>query len=136
MKNQVFYHGTIHSFDKFEKVKKPNFTSPQKHLGFFFTDNPDYAAAYARNFKKYSTEGANIRPVYLDIKNPKYEDGELINEIEDKWRQYQAKEYVQNLKKMGYDSIIFENVKYKCGGLIICNEIVVFEPEQIKSIFE
>ncbi len=134
--SEIYYHGTIKSFDKFEKVKKPNFTSPQKHLGFFFTDNPDYAAAYARDFKNYSNEGANIRPVYLDIKNPKYEDGELITEIEEKWKQYEAKQYVADLKAKGYDSIIFENVEYKCCGKIICQEIVVFESEQIKSIFE
>lgn len=134
---KIYYHGTIKSFESFSKEKiKPNFTSPQKHLGFFFTDNPDYASAYAKNFKTYSTNGANIRPVYLDFKNPKIEPGSLIDIIEDKWLQREAKKYVLKLKEEGYDSIIFKEVEFNGSEKIICEEIVVFESNQIKSIFE
>lgn len=124
----VVYHGTSRDFSEFKKRGvKPNFTSPQKNIGFFFTDDPQYAGQYAgRGFDK---EDALVMPVYLSIKNPKYEPISLIDEIEDKWGQQKAKIYVEKLRLQGYDGIIFEG-NTKIGSI---REIVVFNPTQIKS---
>jgi predicted nucleotidyltransferase len=120
----VVYHGTSRDFGAFKKKGvKPNFTSPQKHLGYFFTDDPKYAGQYT------GWENGSIMPVYLSIKNPKIESIKLIDEIEDKWKQWQAKEYVENLKADGHDGIIFTGVA-RIGHL---TEYVAFYPSQIKS---
>lgn len=90
------YHGTVNDFHEFSKKRiKVNFTSPQKHLGFFFTDDPSYAERYAK--RNGDKTHAQIIPVYLSIRNPKYEPISLIDEIEEKWRQYDATHYVRNL---------------------------------------
>jgi hypothetical protein len=122
------YHGTSNDFSVFKKRGvKPNFTSPQKHIGFFFTDDPSYAVRYAgRGFEK---DGAIIVPAYLSIKNPKYEPLSLIDEIEGSWGQGRAKTYAEKLKLQGYDGLIFQGVA-KIGSI---REIVVFKSNQIKS---
>lgn len=122
------YHGTVNDFHEFSKKRvKPNFTSPQKHLGFFFTDDPSYAVRYAK--RNGDTTQAQIIPVYLSIRNPKYEPMALIDEIEEEWRQYDATHYVRNLIAQGHDGIVFAG-QTKLGFI---QEFVAFRPEQIKS---
>lgn len=124
----VVYHGTSNDFSEFKKRGiRPNFTSPQKHLGFFFTDDAKYAGQYAG--RGFDDEDATIMPVYLSIQNPKYEPISLIDEIEDKWGQQKARLYVEKLRLQGYDGIIFEG-NTKIGSV---REIVAFKPTQIKS---
>lgn len=59
-KPRVVYHGTPFTFDDFRNRPKLD----------WFAERPETAAGYAdpRRVRKYG--GANIRPVYLDIRNP------------------------------------------------------------------
>lgn len=125
----VVYHGTSGDFPAFSKKGvRPNFTSPQKHLGFFFTDNAHYAGVYAG--RGFDNEDANIIPVYLSIKNPLRAPISLIDEIEGKWTQTKAKQFVEKIKSQGHDGIIFSGGSKKFGNI---NEYVAFDPKQIKS---
>ena len=112
----MLYHGTNNLFSRFSKRVFPNFKTAQEKLGFFFTKSSDYAGQYA------DREGAQIMPVYLSLQNPKYEPLSKIDEIENGTNQ-QAGRYVAQLKRDGYDGIIFGDM----------DEIVAFEPTQIKS---
>lgn len=124
----VVYHGTSSNFSEFKKKGvKPNFSSPQKHLGFFFTKSAAYAGQYAgRGFDK---DDAVIMPVYLSLQNPKHEPLSLIDDIENKWSAMRAKTYAEKLKLAGHDGIVFSG-SCRIGDV---DEIVVFSPTQIKS---
>lgn len=60
---KVMYHGTTKDFNEFIISKKANRTGMPD--GFYFTSSADEASNYAQE-----TEGANVMPVYLSIKNP------------------------------------------------------------------
>lgn len=125
------YHGTTKDFAAFDKkASDPHYTSPQKHLGHFLTDDPSYANRYAEFWG--STEGANVIPAYANLTNPKMETLDKIDEIEDKMRHYEAKTYRAQLEALGHDGIIFEGTTSR-GKLR--REFVVFDPKQIKSAF-
>jgi len=108
--------GTNKDFNQFSKNVFANFKTPQDKLGFFFASDPEYASQYADG------NGGRVMPVYLSISNPKIEPLSKIDEIENGTRQ-QAGRYIAQLKRDGYDGIIFGNNV----------EIVAFEPTQIKS---
>lgn len=129
---QLMYHGTTKEFKDFKKN-----TTPDDHVpGISVTDEPWMASSYAKE-----VEGSNVRPVYVDAKNPiNYEDLEA-------WALYKAKEkrmkikdeedfaafdipkdkLLKWLKEDGYDAIDYRSDPMLGYGLR------VFEPEQIKS---
>ena len=129
---QLMYHGTTKEFKDFKKNATPDDHVP----GISVTDEPWMASGYAKE-----VEGSNVRPVYVDAKNPiNYEDLEA-------WAFYKAKEkrmkiedeedfaafdipkdkLVKWLKEDGYDAIDYRSDPMLGYGLR------VFEPEQIKS---
>jgi hypothetical protein len=61
------YHGTKYNFEQFkeERIQRKGLLFGK---GFYFTDNPTIANRYAMD--RHDRAGANVRPVYLDIKNP------------------------------------------------------------------
>lgn len=109
--------------------------------GIYFTADPDYSAQYGRN-----REGAIMYPVYLSIQNPfvipskqeltrleklkrvflskkAREDANLSDGADRMASMYITEKYKAELIEQGYDGII--NEAY--------NEIVAFDPTQIKS---
>jgi len=125
----VVYHGTTSGFSEFSKKGvKPNFSTPQKHIGFFFTDDQSYADRYTSRWGE-PKDGANTMLVYLSLKNPKIEPIEKIDEIEDRMKQSDAKAYRADLEAQGYDGLVFEG-DTKIGFV---REYVAFRPNQIKS---
>lgn len=125
----VVYHGTVRDFSAFaKKGVQPNFTSPQKQLGFFFTDDPSYADRYTKRWGEFK-DGANTMPVYLSLQNPKVEPIEKIGDIEDRMKQGEAKAYRAGLEAQGFDGIVFEGET----SVGFVREFVAFRPEQIKS---
>ena len=130
----VVYHGTTRSFSEFKKTKsiRTNFNTPQKHLGHFFTDDAKYADQYTSYWSDGESfkDGANTIPVYISLKNPKYEPISKIDEIEDRWTMQQAAIYKRTLIAEGYDGIIFGGDTPAQGAL---REFVAFSPTQIKS---
>lgn len=127
----VVYHGTTRSFNAFKKVGKVNFNTPQKVLGFFFTDSPEYADKYNSFWREGADfkEGANTVPVYLAIRNPKFEPIEKIDEVEDVMTHANAQSYRGELISQGYDGIVFEG-DTRIGRI---KEYVAFDSVQIKS---
>lgn len=130
----VVYHGTTRDFSEFKKTKsiRTNFNTAQKHLGHFFTDDAKYADQYTSFWSDGESfkDGANTMPIYLSIKNPKYEPISKINEIEDRWTMQQAAQYKKSLIAQGYDGIVFSGETPAQGEL---REFVAFNPTQIKS---
>lgn len=112
----VVYHGTCQDFSRFSKNVFANFNTPQEKIGFFFTNDAEYAGQYA------DRDGGHILPVFLSIQNPRREPLSTIDEIENGTRQ-QAGRYVAQLKHSGHDGIIFGDGR----------EIAVFQSTQIKS---
>ena len=115
----VVYHGTGADFVQFDKTK---ISRKKLGEGFYFAPNPASASRYAEN----SGVGMNVAPVYLSIKKPFDLSIEKNNNL---WKKYDTKElsgkpFTDELKKQGYDGVISKNG----------NEIVAFEPTQIKSI--
>lgn len=109
--------------------------------GIYFSADPGYSALYGRN-----REGAVMYPVYLSIQNPfvirnkqeltqleklkrvflskkAREDADMAGLLERTKSMYITRKFKDQLIKQGYDGIINE----------AHNEIVVFEPNQIKS---
>lgn len=129
---QLMYHGTTKEFKNFKK----NVTLDDHVPGISVTDEPWMASGYAKQ-----VEGSNVRPVYIDAKNPiKYENleewalqkakqkGMKIKDEED----FAAFDIPQNklvkwLKEDGYDAIDYRSDPMLGYGLR------VFDPKQIKS---
>lgn len=122
-----FYHGTKSEFDSFAKHGiKPNYTSPQKHLGHFFTDSKKYAAAYAKG------DSGIVLPVYLAIQNPAVESIEKIADIEDRGTHGAARDYKNGLAAAGHDGIMFSG-ETRAFGFV--QEVAVFDPAHIKAAY-
>lgn len=129
-KPTVFYHGTDADIDSFENK------GPFGNRGFYFTKDSGYA-----NFYAFGDGAKKIYPVYLRIENPKVIDNPLLEKIKayftgtksDRTNYARSEEAhssmalmdgdIAKLKAQGYDGIV--NKLY--------NEVVVFDPEQIKS---
>jgi ADP-Ribosyltransferase in polyvalent proteins len=111
------YHATdkdIVSYDKSKLGTNPDTAHQTSQLGFFLTDSTDEATGYAGKRK-----GANIQPVYANIKNPYVTTWDNIHEAD-------GSELQQKLKGLGYDGVLIKD-----KGMP--DNYVAFEPTQIKS---
>ena len=157
----VVYHGTRRDFDAFDAQHTGSGMGNTGFLGtgFYFTRSPFTASGYAGN-RDNSIEGRKILPVYLSLQRPlnitgQTKNGPLPTEVVDAINaalpasaalypfehgdgSYKfltefstaverspetAREFSENLRRAGYDGIIYRDGE----------EIVVFDPEQIKS---
>ena len=76
---KLLYHGTNKEFEQFDESMLGTKTgNPTSKMGYFFSDSPSEASRYAADWGK---EGGNVRPVYLDIKNPKRLTYKQMNDI-------------------------------------------------------
>lgn len=119
----VLYHGTDTDFKAFDTSRQKGGTLLN---GFYFTPSYSYAESVKKN--------AKVIPVYLSMKNPiVINKGELwtsvllknVPEIKDIKNR---NDILQAVKKKGFDGYIWN----KNNGE---REYVVFEPNQIKSIY-
>ncbi len=70
------YHGTKSAFTEFQRQDSDNrHDSGWYGEGFYFTINPETASAYAGANQDEVASGANIKPVYVSLKNPYYWEG-------------------------------------------------------------
>ncbi|MFZ4600690.1 MAG: hypothetical protein ACOYNN_18770, partial [Terrimicrobiaceae bacterium] len=152
---KVMYHGTTEDFNEFIISKKANRTGMPD--GFYFTSSVDEANDYAKE-----TEGANVMPVYLNIKNPFNLKGKnkITNEMVMQFRDELRKEnpdlpfdwikskvdiFKENTKagRFPFPNITFSTDAMKrvfeVGGydglLDGDRHVVAFESNQIKSAF-
>lgn len=124
----VVYHGTANSFNAFDKGKI------HMGVGFFFTPSKRMAQQYA---DKYVGKGkGTLMPVYLSAK--KFIDlstetgrnvsNSITKSVADAEGRHSRADYIAEAQRRGYDGRLL------LGGLK-GGEIEVFEPTQIKSVF-
>jgi hypothetical protein len=148
---EPMYHGTksdINEFNPKAKAVTQGGQKVKKTGAMFFTDNPHLANQYTGTAKspmydaspetgghyaypRNSNEGGNVMPVHLNMENPYVIDanGQMYHQIEDQ---------IAKAKKLGYDSVILNNVYDSPGASgslesIGHNAHIVFDPKQIKS---
>lgn len=110
---RVFYHGTDSNFDEFKNMDVKNGT--RSGTGFYFTTNEKIANSYAKK------NNGNIMPVYLNAKNI-YTGFDSLNDKQKEIYLKSNKAVNETLKNLGFDA------------RMMGDEIVVFNPTQIKSI--
>lgn len=130
----MVYHGTVADFFHFDSPNNKSASAIQA-LGNWFASTPKAAGRFARDPEWGDTDGANILPVFLSIKNPKiisggwkglskaafpngYDHGAII-------------EWKNKLISGGHDGIILLNSKTDRGG--DRTDYVAFHSNQIKS---
>lgn len=115
---QVMYHGTPSEIEAFNKdfIGK---TTGNSFLGkgFYFTSTPELASKYAG-----VRAGANVMPVYLSAKNI-YESIDKLSPDQRRFFLNAEGDRNEILQSMGFD------------GVRVGTMVVVFEPTQIKSVF-
>jgi len=122
------YHGTTADFENFSesRIRATNWYGK----GFYFTDDPELASAVGVGNDdpiSYRT-GANVRPVYLNLKNPATDKTLLLPEVAEalEMAEIVPEGLQQVLQKLGHDGLIVTN---KFGR----KEYIAFKPEQIIS---
>ena len=150
---KVMYHGTTKDFNEFIIAQKVNRAGMPD--GFYFTSNVDEANNYASK-----NDGANIMPVYLNVKNPfdlskkNKITNEMVMQFRDELRKENPnlpfewiKEKVSLFKeKAERGGFPFPNITFSTGAMKRVFEVggydglldgdrhvVAFEPNQIKS---
>jgi hypothetical protein len=107
----TLYHGTKSNIDEFVPSKGGEYGS-----GIYFGETPEQASYFAKNAK--GTEGENIIPVNLDIKNPLNVTAYERDKVRSK--------SIKQLEKKGYDGIV-------ATGLTGEKQYIAFRPEQVVS---
>lgn len=114
------YHGTKNDIKSFDLSKRGNSDISSVGGGVYLTPEPSVASFYSKIVPGES--GANVMPVYAQVKNPfEYDLAMPFKSQKD------SNEFSRKLQEAGYDSII----KRDKDGQI--SELVVFEPNKIKS---
>ena len=141
------YHGTRAKFNVFD-IKKAgtNYENNWSSLGkgFYFTPNFEYANEWAKS----GTTGKekNVKECYLDIKNPFYINENYVDQLSQLKEKYKIDDFslkkgyrlIKVLNENGFNSteilknLGFDGIIEKYGNDI--EQIVVFEPNQIKNI--
>ena len=133
----VVYHGTKQGdFSSFDKSKIGAQTDyGYRGKGFYFTPQQELAAMYSRDWQKFKqvpNENGRIMPVYLSVQNPYIIKSKNAHNILSK---FESESFTRKLQEQGYDGVFVEMddlVKSYDGEL---QEIIVFEPTQIKSVY-
>lgn len=123
---RVVYHGTGGNFTTFdEKFIGTANDEGYAGRGFYFMSDPEWASGYAE-----LSPTANVMPVYLAIKSPKYISSyqEISGGVVSA---EQAKSVRDSLIAQGYDGIIMQMSTGGKGGWL--TEYVAFYPSQVKS---
>jgi hypothetical protein len=143
----VFYHGTDQDIESFKASKEGALGK-----GIYITPNAEYAGNYTEEsqFGDKRGTGANVIPLYARVEFPlviKYKRGfdpavqalEVLGLSNDKAASIVEKAYedkgnltneiMSRAKKVGHDAIFYMN---EDGSI---REAVVFNPNQIKSVF-
>lgn len=138
------YHGTKDDFTVFERGHQNKYDSGYLGDGFYFTDSPNSAKEYA-DWKHGDGNNAHTMEVYLNITNPliienkqwatvDLQDALGLDLLSDDQKfDFKINKDISNklseeVKKRGYDGIIYYNDFYKE------TTFVVFNPNQIKAV--
>lgn len=134
----VVYHGTQSSFSSFDPERQGE-TVFSGDVGFFFTNNPREADAYAQFDWEKEDPQPNVMPVYLAIKNPLMVD--ITNpahpgQAPGVWYDTYGAQMAEYAIQSGYDGLIVGD--FSEDPLLLPSGInetmyVAFKPEQVKS---
>ena len=151
---KMLYHGTNEEYEEFSESALGTKTgNPTSKIGFFFSESPSESSRYASDWGK---EGGNVRPVYLDIKNPKRLTYKEMNDISmamfddssslpvNAWKTKEGQKAIVERKEKGIkranqmavdlrERLIsegYDGAVVKIGGM---DEYIAFNPDQIKS---
>jgi hypothetical protein len=151
---KMLYHGTNKEYEEFSESALGTKTgNPTSKIGFFFSESPSESSRYASDWGK---EGGNVRPVYLDIKNPKRLTYKEMNDISmamfddssslpvNAWKTKEGQKAIAESKEKGIkranqmavdlrERLIsegYDGAVVKIGGM---DEYIAFSPDQIKS---
>jgi hypothetical protein len=151
---KMLYHGTNKEYEEFSESALGTKTgNPTSKIGFFFSESPSEGSRYASDWGK---EGGNVRPVYLDIKNPKRLTYKEMNDISmamfddssslpvNAWKTKEGQKAIVESKEKGIkranqmamdlrERLIsegYDGAVVKIGGM---DEYIAFSPDQIKS---
>jgi len=151
---KMLYHGTNKEYEEFSESTLGTKTgNPTSKIGFFFSESPSEGSRYASDWGK---EGGNVRPVYLDIKNPKRLTYKEMNDISmamfddssslpvNAWKTKEGQKAIVESKEKGIkranqmamdlrERLIsegYDGAVVKIGGM---DEYIAFSPDQIKS---
>lgn len=128
----VVYHASSRNITEFRTKGNGESTGNVTAVwGSFFTPDPEEASRYAKDFH---TDGQNISPVYLSLRNPlsmsRLEWDQHAMKVFRGMSQEQAiieeKKFRENLEAQGYDGVIVRGRGFN-------NEYVAFHAWQIKS---
>lgn len=121
------YHGTHADFTSFDGDKDSTATSHGWYgTGFYFTDSPNLAGSYAGTLYN----NANIIPAYVSLKNPYMWPPDAKGPVTKK----DSDALTEELRGRGYDGVIVVGRDWN-GNFSGFDEVVVFDPENIKSVF-
>jgi hypothetical protein len=151
---KLLYHGTNKDYEQFsESMLGTKTGNPTSKLGYFFSGSPSEASRYAADWGK---EGGNVRPVYLDIKNPKRLTYKEMNDISmamfddssslpvNAWKTKEGQQAIaesreKSVKKANQMAVDlrerlisegYDGAVVRIGGQ---DEYIAFSPEQIRS---
>jgi hypothetical protein len=151
---KLLYHGTNKDYEQFsESMLGTKTGNPTSKVGYFFSGSPSEASRYAADWGK---EGGNVRPVYLDIKNPKRLTYKEMNDISmamfdessslpvNAWKTKEGQKAITESKEKGVkkanqmavdlrERLIsegYDGAVVRIGGQ---DEYIAFSPEQIRS---
>ena len=140
----VIYHGTSDSIQKFDLDHPNRKDTGWLGTGVYMTDSSPLAGAYALLKSlgpKSGNAGANVIPMFVSLKNPYFatiEDKRKLQGIalKDPIRGREAADqFTEKLKGLGHDGVVLQYDAKDVGASNISREIVAFEPNQVKSIF-
>jgi hypothetical protein len=151
---QVMYHTTRNDFTEFEigRITKNSGTFGDwetSRAAVFVTPELEDSEAYGKSAGRFAS-GANVMPLYIKAENPLDMTGGFVSQrvadqfeevgINPRWL-YQfdwskfddedGKAFVEAAKKLGYDSVIFNDENPDTGDSF--EAWALFEPTQIKS---
>lgn len=125
---RVLYHGTIDSIDAFDLDHPNRKDSGWLGTGVYLTDSADLAEIYAnQKARSFGPKGQNVMPLYAKVENPYYATMEEKAKIKAGGREA-ADAFTQSLIEQGYDGVILQLAPD-------AQEIVVFDPASVKSVF-
>ena len=125
---KVVYHGTVDSIDAFDLDHPNRKDSGWLGTGVYLTDSSLMGGMYAnQKARSMSPKGQQVMPLYARLENPYYATAEEKQQIRAGGRQA-ADEFTARLKAEGYDGVILQVAPD-------AQEIVVFEPSAVKSVF-
>ena len=146
--DETLYHGTSDDIKYFSLTHSNRKDSGWLGTGVYLTDDPSLASIYGSMKPSTSNAGPNILPVHVKLKNPYYasinDKLRLKNIFFDKGKEearVAADAWTTELKKKGHDGVILEFDPKDDGsgsfgvGFPAHKEVVVFEPENIRSSF-